>query len=209
MGTIAIGVYSLFLTFARLDVPYYDQTVRYQTACESVATVACLNYLGYDVTIDEFLDRYLPRIEVNDPRVENSDFNIFDRYFVGNPRTYAGWLCHPPVIVEAVRRYFFEAGVTDRSAVDNTGHDLNLLLEGVLNGYPCVIWVTADYEPSEIVDLKGNEYMANNHAVVISGYDRNRGIVLITDSLKGVIEVEYYKLQIVFALAGKRCVVIR
>ena len=37
-----------------IRVPYIDQSVKYPTGCESVSTVMLLQYLGYEITVDEF-----------------------------------------------------------------------------------------------------------------------------------------------------------
>ena len=208
-GTIAIGVFSLFLNLVQLDVPLYDQTVKYQTACESVATVATLNYFGYDITIDEFLDSYLDIIEARNVEFSVNGHNIFDVYFVGNPRTYNGWLCYPPVIVKAVERYFSNIDEKYRRPYNCTGYSFNSLLDEVSKGNPVVVWITQGCQESEIVDFKGSEYVALNHAVVLSGYDRNRGVVLITDSIDGSLELDYNVVKNVFDFAGKRSVVIK
>ena len=42
-----------------IQVPYIDQSVKYPTGCESVSTVMLLQYLGYKVTVDEFIENYL------------------------------------------------------------------------------------------------------------------------------------------------------
>lgn len=208
-GTIAIGVFSLFMNFVQLDVPCYDQTVRYQSACESVATVACLNALGYDISIDDFLDRYLPIIDIRSIGLVETGDNIFNHYFVGNPRTYNGWLCYPPVIVSAVQRYFGDVNMNLRRPVDYTGVGFNFLLDELALGHPVVIWVTQDYEVTEYASLYGNQYTVFNHAVVLAGYDRSRGVVSIIDSINGVLELDYNRVKFVFDFAGKRSVVIK
>lgn len=208
-GTVAIGVFALFISFAQLDVPCYDQTISYQTACESVATVEVLNYYGYDITIDQFIDEYLAVIDKHDEEVVTSDYNIFDRYFVGNPRSYDGWLCNPPVIVDGVYKYFTDIGEANRSPHNSTGVGLNFLLDEVALGHPVVIWVTQGFKPPEPVDLYGNEYFSGNHVVVLSGFDRSRGVVMITDSIDGQFEIGYGKAKSVFDSAGRRSVVIK
>ena len=42
-----------------IDVPYLDQSVRYPTGCESVSAVMLLRYLGYEMSVDEFIEQYL------------------------------------------------------------------------------------------------------------------------------------------------------
>ena len=46
-----------------ISVPYIDQSVNYPTGCESVSTVMLLQYLGYEITVDEFIENYLEKIE--------------------------------------------------------------------------------------------------------------------------------------------------
>lgn len=208
-GTIAIGVFSLFMNFVQLDVPCYDQTLRYQSACESVATVECLNALGYDISVDDFLDRYLDTIATWAIGSVAVDDNIFNHYFVGNPRTYNGWLCYPPVIVNAVQRYFSDVNMNLRRPVDYTGVGFNFLLDELALGNPVVIWVTQNYEVTEYASLYGNQYAVLNHAVVLAGYDRSRGVVSIIDSINGVLELDYNRVKSVFDFAGKRSVVIK
>lgn len=46
-----------------IDVPYLDQSVRYPTGCESVSAVMLLRYLGYEMSVDEFIEQYLDKQE--------------------------------------------------------------------------------------------------------------------------------------------------
>ena len=45
----------------KIDVPYLDQSGQAPTGCESVSAVMLLRYLGYPVTIPDFLDHVLER----------------------------------------------------------------------------------------------------------------------------------------------------
>ena len=40
-----------------IEAPYIDQSLRWPTGCESVSAVMLLRYLGYDITVDEFIYR--------------------------------------------------------------------------------------------------------------------------------------------------------
>ena len=44
-----------------IDVPYIDQSKLYPTGCESVSTVMLLRFLGIDITVDEFIEKYLEK----------------------------------------------------------------------------------------------------------------------------------------------------
>ena len=41
----------------KIEVPYIDQSVKYPTGCESVSAVMLLKYLGYEMTVDEFIKK--------------------------------------------------------------------------------------------------------------------------------------------------------
>ena len=42
-----------------IEVPYIDQSVSYPTGCESVSATMLLQYLGYEITVDEFIRNYV------------------------------------------------------------------------------------------------------------------------------------------------------
>ena len=44
-----------------IDVPYLDQSVKYPTGCESVSAVMLLQYLGYEISVDTFIEKYLEK----------------------------------------------------------------------------------------------------------------------------------------------------
>ena len=46
----------------RIKAPYLDQSKSFPTGCESVSAVMLLHFLGYDISVNEFIDRYLDKI---------------------------------------------------------------------------------------------------------------------------------------------------
>ena len=58
-----------------IDVPYIDQSKLYPTGCESVSTVMLLRFLGIDITVDEFIEKYLEKkfFEERDGQVYGPD----------------------------------------------------------------------------------------------------------------------------------------
>ena len=42
-----------------IRVPYINQSLNYPTGCESVSSVMLLRHLGYQVTVDEWIENYL------------------------------------------------------------------------------------------------------------------------------------------------------
>lgn len=208
-GAVVIGLVSLMLNSVQLQVPLYDQTVEYKTACESVATVSVLNYLGYDVTIDEFLDTYLDTVGMWDNEVYTCEDNVFDHYFVGNPRESGGLLCNPPVIVEAVEEYFDAVGEDSKECLDTTGVGFRALLDEVAVGNPVVMWITHGCVDTEPRDWKGHPFFARSHTVVLSGFDLKEGVIYITDSVDGYVSLPYSQVKSNYEFAGQRSVVIK
>ena len=94
-----------------LNVPYIDQSIHYPTGCESVSSVMLLQYLGIDITVDEFIEKYLDRQEF-----EERDGELFGpdprEYFCGSPYDADSFGCYAPVIVNALEKIFSEIGKT-------------------------------------------------------------------------------------------------
>ena len=86
-----------------IDVPYIDQSKLYPTGCESVSTVMLLRFLGIDITVDEFIEKYLEKksFEERDGQVYGPDPH---RYFCGSPYDDESFGCYAPVIREALEK---------------------------------------------------------------------------------------------------------
>lgn len=132
-AVIYIEFYTSMLNSVNFDVPLIYQYPDYPTACESVATVETLKYNGFDIDINEFLDNYLDTIDSSDSSIASFE-NVFDHYFVGNPYSSHGFLCNPPVEVNAVKKYFSEINKSKCSCHDLTGTNFENLLDYVSHG---------------------------------------------------------------------------
>ena len=153
-----------------LEVPYIDQSVKYPTGCESVSTVMLLQYLGYEISVDEFIENYLEQ-----DSFEQRDEELYGpnprEVFCGSPYDEESFGCYSPVIVKALNRIFEEtekwqgicAGSSDYHkvicrqeksdagthwkycAVDETGKTAQQLVEKyVKNGMPVIFWACID-----------------------------------------------------------------
>ena len=47
-----------------LDVPLINQNPDYPNGCEAAAATMLLNYLGIDITLEDFINNYLPMSDV-------------------------------------------------------------------------------------------------------------------------------------------------
>ena len=43
-----------------IKMNYMNQSGRWPTGCESVSAVMVLNHLGIDISVDEFIEKYIP-----------------------------------------------------------------------------------------------------------------------------------------------------
>ena len=88
-----------------IKVPYIDQTKDWPTGCESVSTVMLLQYLGVDISVEQFVDRYLEKEPLfeKDGRLYGADPR---RVFVGDPADDQSMGCYAPVIKKALERVF-------------------------------------------------------------------------------------------------------
>ena len=207
-GVLAIGFFATMLNSANIDVPCINQSPKYPTGCESVATVEVLNSYGHDITVDKFIDTYVDRIDINDPKVKTLD-NVFDAYFVGNPYTKSGLLCNAPVVARAIEKYAKDNNISNLTSVDYTGVSFDVLLNEVAKGTPVIIWVTIGYvEP--IKGLIGkSEYGKPSHAVLLTGYDLTKGEVYLVDSIQGKVTQPYTKVKDIYTKMGKKGFVIK
>ena len=165
-----------------IKVPYLSQSPGYPTGCESVSSVMLLQYLGYEITVDEWIKQYLEQQEFEtragivyggDPR----------KVFCGNPYREDGMGCYAPVICKTLDRVFSDkVSVTGSSfqAVDETGTSMTKLRKKYIDqGMPVVFWACIDMkEPVTGPDWhladepeKTFTWISNEHCMLLVGYD--------------------------------------
>ena len=162
-----------------LDVPYINQRERYPTGCESVSTVMALQYVGVDITVDEFVDNYLamgtlPATGINGEKIGCDPWEAFP----GSPYSQYGYGCYAPVIVSAVNKF-----------IDSNTFEVQELygkpIEELCKDYidkeiPVVFWATIDMKPAQITNSWTDEatgkrinWVAPMHCLLLVGYDDN------------------------------------
>ena len=160
------------------DVPYISQTERYPTGCESVSTVMALNYLGIDITVDQFINDYLdkgtlPHLDQNGKKIGSNPRKAFP----GNPFTLEGYGCFAPVIVNAVNKFIDN---DKYEILELYGKSLDELCGAyVKKGIPVILWATIDMKPprpgNSWIDEQGEtiNWIIPQHCVLLIGYDDN------------------------------------
>lgn len=119
-----------------IDVPYLDQSVRYPTGCESVSAVMLLRYLGYEMSVDEFIEQYLDRqeFELREGELYGPDPT---KYFCGSPYDEESFGCYAPVITQALKKAIGEM----YEVLDLTGTEIKTLqTEYIDKGMPVILW---------------------------------------------------------------------
>lgn len=155
------------------DVPIIAQYPAFPTGCESVSAVIALQYAGVDISVADFVDKYLDKsshfYNENGKRYGPDPYKVF----VGSPRSTASYGCMAPVIENAVKKI-----VGSSMTVENkTGYTLPMLCKDYIDkGIPCVVWVSigmlATYKSASWMLEDGSTYYfpANEHCMVLIGY---------------------------------------
>ncbi len=158
----------------KLVVPYIDQSVKYPTGCESVSTVMLLQYLGYSLTVDEFIEKYLERKDFEERDGQLYGPSPFE-HFCGSPYDEDSFGCYAPVICRALQK-----ALGDKYQVlDETGTSMEILLKDYIDkGMPVIFWACINMrEPITGPEWKLLEtgdtftWISNEHCMLLVGYD--------------------------------------
>lgn len=173
-----------------IQAPYIDQSIKYPTGCESVSTVMLLQYLGYDITVDEFIAEYLEMkdFEEREGQLFGADPNL---YFCGSPYDKDSFGCYAPVICKAL-----EKAIGDRYNIYNeTDTSIDELIRKYIDeDIPVIFWACINMrEPivgPEWTLLDSGDiftWISNEHCMLFVGYDEegyyfndpheNRGLI--------------------------------
>lgn len=158
----------------KIQVPYIDQSVKYPTGCESVSAVMLLQYLGYEISVDEFISKYLEcrDMEIREGVLYGPDPN---ECFCGSPYDedsygiYAGGL-KKALDKAAGDRYCFE---------DESGTPIEELLRKYIDqDMPVIFWACINMRKEipgpewKLLDT-GERFLwtSNEHCMLLIGYD--------------------------------------
>ncbi|MBO5372013.1 MAG: C39 family peptidase [Lachnospiraceae bacterium] len=160
-----------------IQVPYIDQTKEYPTGCESVSTVMLLKYLGIDITVDEFIEKYLDKEPMRqiDGRLYGPNPWI---NFAGSPYDTESFGCYAPVIERALNKVFL-AHKMDKKAKDITKMEMSEILERYIDkDMPVVFWASIDLKETIVgpnwylSDGSVFTWISNEHCMLLVGYDQ-------------------------------------
>ena len=158
----------------KIEVPYIDQSVRYPTGCESVSAVMLLKYLGYEMTVDAFIDSCLEcrAMESRNGELYGPDPN---EYFCGSPYDEDSFGIYAKGLLKALDR---AAGEKYRF-IDESGTPISMLLEKYIDhNMPVIFWACINMRK----EIPGPEWklldsgkpfcwISNEHCMLLIGYD--------------------------------------
>lgn len=170
------------------------------TGCEVTALAAALRFYGLPADKEELALTYLPKEEfvTADGIKYGADP---EECFAGDPFSAGGYGAMSSVIERTANAFLKDCGSTlTAAAVRDT--DLSFFLERLIHGEPSLVWVTIDMKDSFISDSwltrDGRQvyWQANEHCVVLAGYDEQAGLIYCADPLKDTARLTAYDAEL-------------
>ncbi|MGN1315049.1 MAG: C39 family peptidase [Lachnospiraceae bacterium] len=157
-----------------IQVPYINQSEKYPTGCESVSTVMLLQFLGYDISVEEFIAKYLKKGDFisREGKIYGPDPN---QVFCGSPYDKDSFGCYAPVIVNALKDAIGES----YEVMNETGTAMEELIAKYINqDMPVIFWACINMRepvigPSWLLTESGEGFtwISNEHCLLLVGYD--------------------------------------
>lgn len=199
-------------TVNNLDVPMILQNPELPTGCEATSLTMLLNYSGFSVsksTIAEHMPKY--GIYYRNGVMYGPDYYTT---FPGSPFNSSGYGCYTPCMVSAADNYFKSIGRNDVRLKEITGANFYDLYDYIDIGKPVMIWATMymiaprDTDTWTTPEGKRLTWHGNEHCLVLTGYDKNQGIVYINDPLVGKTTYNAEQVRTRFEQMGRYCGII-
>lgn len=161
----------------KIRVPYIDQSVKYPTGCESVSAVMLLKFLGYDITVDEFIRDCLEccAMEFRDDVLYGPDPN---ESFCGSPYDEESY----GIYAKGLQKALIRAAGDKYEFPDETGTPVCDLLEKYIDReIPVIFWACINMRE----EIPGPEWKlldtgetftwtSNEHCMLLVGYDKEQ-----------------------------------
>ena len=189
----------------RLDVENILQNPELPNGCEVTSLTIALNYAGFEINKKDLSDQFLPKGEIE----ETSPYEAF----IGDPSDPDAWYCCSPVILKCADAYF-ESIESEEMAMDLTGCEFDTLTSMIDSGKPVIVWGTLRIQPPQTLGyswhIKGEEIprYANLHCLVLTGYDKEKNVVYMSDPLVGNTTYRLDAFERVFKDMGSQAIVI-
>lgn len=188
-----------------IDINVIYQLPELPTGCEITSLDMVLNYMGYSIDKVTLSDNYLDKGTIG--------IDSYKKVFLGDPKDPNSYGCFAPVIANAANKYLTEQN-SPLHAYNLTGSELNELFDNIRYGLPVIIWgslnpnINITYNNTWIVDSEILKWPANEHCMVLTGFDLTNNTVTINDPLKGVCTYDYNAFLEYYVELGRQAVVI-
>ena len=161
----------------KIQVPYIDQSIKYPTGCESVSAVMLLKYLGYEITVDEFIQNCLEcrEMEIRDGVLYGPDPN---KFFCGNPYDEESY----GIYARGLQKALAKAAGDHYEFLDETGTSTETLLKKYID--QDMPWYSGHVSTCvrKFRDRSGNFWIqendfcwtSNEHCMLLVGYDEEK-----------------------------------
>lgn len=198
-----------------IEVSNIMQNPELPTGCEVTSLTILLNHLGYPVNKVTMARNYLPKqgFYWENGIYYGADFRTT---FAGDPESEYSYGCYAPCILTTASNYFEDNGLSG-SVFDITGTDFDSLLSDYIkNDIPVLIWITSSnlHEPYytsiwTTPDGEQVQWLAYEHCVVLTGYDKDNDIIYVSDPLVGNTSYDYSKIRQRYIDLGQQAVYIQ
>ncbi len=194
-----------------IDVPYIDQSNGYPTGCEVVSATMLLQYYGYGISVDDFIDNYLDM-----SLLEEWDGVLIgdnpEKVFIGDPRSIYSYGCFAPVIEKSLNRIIDN----DMIVKNTTGTSIETLVKDYIDKeIPVLFWATINLGPSfqsmewQLRDTgETYQWQANEHCMVLVGYDEDSYYFNDPYESNGLIDYDKELVEMRYKEMGMQSVVI-
>lgn len=159
-----------------LDVPFIDQRIKYPMGCECVSAVMALQGLGYDISVDDFIDSCMVRGELPEDTETGRVGPDPDQVFLGDPYTSQGYGCYAGAIEKGLNRYL--EGEKKEARVLRQVPVPELISTYIDAGVPVIFWVGPEQEEAISPDVWIEEETGKTitwnypeHCMLLVGYD--------------------------------------
>lgn len=196
----------------RIQVPYISQKGMLPNGCEAVSATMVLQYWGYSLSAENFVDQYLDCGEMDFSRSPWKGPDPSEAY-AGDPRSARyGFGCFAPVIARCMDRVIGE----EHEVKNLTGISLDQLCRDYIDqGIPAVVWATINMRPvtkyHKWTSFDGREtysYPSGEHCLVLVGYDDNRYYFNDPYEGKGLVAYNGSTVRARYSTLGNQAVVI-
>ena len=172
------------------------------TGCESVALTMVLKYYGFPLSKTTIASRYLSR----------SGSNFVTRFW-GSPFSSSGGGIYSPGLTITANKYL-NAQKSALKAYELTGIRFSDLYRYIDANIPVIVWNSMYmYHPVGVHSYRVNgkrwTFYRYEHCVVLCGYDKKNGKVLINDPLSGLVWRKASSFERIYNKMGRMAVVIQ